>query len=122
VKNVLHLEDGEIIQNSHLVDVFNTATLYHNYSGDNFTDVEKSMLSSRQMGAWSYEVVIDNVSVVHSSGVFKENETYSILADDSYLGSISYYNSTIENQNFTYGNHIIEIKEHLSYFLQIIIE
>lgn len=110
VKNVLHLEDGEIIQNSHLVDVFNTATLYHNYPGDNFTVVEKSMLSSRQMGAWSYEVVIDNVSVVHSSGVFKENETYSILADDSYLGSISYYNSTIENQNFTYGNHIIEIK------------
>lgn len=110
VKNVLHLEDGEIIQNSHLVDVFNTATLYHNYPGDNCTVVEKSMLSSRQMGAWSYEVVIDNVSVVHSSGVFKENETYSILADDSYLGSISYYNSTIENQNFTYGNHIIEIK------------
>ena len=110
VKNLLHLEEGEIIQNSHLVDVFNTVTLYHNYPGDNFTVVEKSMLSSRQMGAWSYEVVIDNVSVVHSSGVFKENETYSILADDSYLGSISYYNSTIENQNFTYGNHIIEIK------------
>lgn len=110
VKNSLHLEDGEIIQNSHLVDVFNRATIYHNYNSDNSSVVEKSILSSKQYGAWSYEVIVDNVSVAMSTGVFKENESYSIFAEGSYLDTINFYNSTIENQNFTYGNHIIEIK------------
>lgn len=110
VKNSLHLEDGEIIQNSHLVDVFNRATIYHNYNSDNSSVVEKSILSSKQYGAWSYEVIVDNISVAMSTGVFKENESYSIFAEGSYLDTINFYNSTIENQNFTYGNHIIEIK------------
>lgn len=110
VKNSLQLEDGEIIQNSHLVDVFNRATIYHNYNSDNSSVVEKSILSSKQYGAWSYEVIVDNVSVAMSTGVFKENESYSIFAEGSYLDTINFYNSTVENQNFTYGNHIIEIK------------
>lgn len=110
VKNSLQLEDGEIIQNSHLVDVFNRATIYHNYNSDNSSVVEKSILSSKQFGAWSYEVIVDNVSVAMSTGVFKENESYSIFAEGSYLDTITFYNSTVENQNFTYGNHIIEIK------------
>ena len=46
----------------------------------------------------------------NSTGVFLENESYYIMADDSYVGSISYVNSTIENQNFTYGNHLIQLK------------
>ena len=110
VKNALHVDDGDIIQNSRLVDVFDRSIVYHNIDNGNVSYSEKYMISSKQVGSWAYELIVDNVSISNSSGVFIENESYSVLADDSYVGTISFVNSTIENQNFTYGNHLIQLK------------
>ena len=109
-KNALGVEDGNIIQNSHLPDVFEKSTIYHNLNGNNYSFVEKFNIQSRQSGGWTYEVIVDNVSLGYSSGIFKENNSYSIFADNSYLGTFTNSNGTIENQNFTYANHQINIK------------
>ena len=110
VKNALHVDDGDIIQNSRLIDVFDKSVVSHNIKENNVSYDEKYMISSRQSGSWSYELIVDNVSISNSTGVFLENESYSIMADDSYVGSIGYVNSTIENKNFTYENHLIQLK------------
>ena len=101
VKNALHVDDGDIIQNSRMIDVFDKSVVSHNIKENNVSYDEKYMISSRQSGSWSYELIVDNVSISNSTGVFLENESYSIMADDSYVGSIGYVNSTIENKNFT---------------------
>ena len=110
VKSALHVDDGDIIQNSRLVDVFDRSVVYHGYSKDNVSVSEKFTISSKQAGAWGYEVIVDNVSVYTSTGVFSENQTYNVACDNDYITSFTYTNNTIENQNFTYGNHIIQLK------------
>ena len=110
VKNALHVEDKDIIQNSRLVDVFDKSIVYHGYSLDNVSFDEKFIISSKQVKSIGYEVIVDNVSIVNSSGVFLENNTYNIACDGSYVTSFTYYNSTIENQNFTYNGHSIQLK------------
>ena len=110
VKSALHVDDGDIIQNGRLVDLFSKSIIYHNYGKDNVSFNEKFSLSSKQAGSWSYEVIVDNVSIANSSGVFAENQTYNIACDNAYVTSFTYKNKTIENQNFTYGNHVVQIK------------
>ena len=109
-KNALGIDDGNIIQNSRLEDVFEKSIIIHNLNGNNVSFAEKFSIQSRQPGGWTYEVIVDNVSEGYSSGIFKENNSYSIFADNSYLGTFTNSNGTIENQNFTYGIHQIEIK------------
>lgn len=109
-KSVLHLEDGDIIQNSRLIDVFSKSVVYHTFNKKNFSFVEQFSLSSKQGNEWIYDVVVDNVTVATSFGSFKENQTYSVLSDGYYLGGFKYTNSTIENLNLTDGNHLIQIK------------
>ena len=109
-KNALHLEDGAIIQNSRIVDVFDKSIIHHELGNNNVSCIEKYVLSSKQENGFSYKLIVDNVSVVNSSGVFKENETYSISADDAPLCTFTCKNSTIPNQNFTSGNHFIQLK------------
>ena len=109
-KNALHLDDGSIIQNSRIVDVFDKSIVHHELGSKNVSCIEKYVLNSKPENEFSYELIVDNVSVVNSSGVFKENETYSISADDSTLGTFTCKNSTIANQNFTSENHIIKLK------------
>ena len=110
VKSALHVEDKDIIQNSRLVDVFDKSTVYHGYRSNNVSFDEKFIISSKQVKSMGYEVIVDNVSIVNSSGIFLENNTYSIACDGSYVASFTYYNSTIENQNFTYNGHSIQLK------------
>ena len=110
VKSALHVDDGDIIQNSRLIDVFDRSVVYHGYSKDNVSVNEKFTLSSKQAGSWGYEVIVDNVSVLTSTGVFSENQTYNIACDDAYITSFTYTNNTLDNQNFTYGNHVIQLK------------
>ena len=109
-KSALHIEDGDIIQNSRLLDVFSGSVVYHTFEKNNASFVEKFTLSSKPDHEWIYDVVVDNVTVATSFGSFKENQTYSILYDGSYLGGFTYYNSTIENLNLTDGDHLIQIK------------
>ena len=109
-KNVLHIEDGDIIQNSRLLDVFSGSVVYHTFEKNNTSFVENFLLSSKPDHEWIYDVVVDNVTIATSFGAFKENQTYSILYDGSYLGGFTYNNSTIENLNLTNGDHSIQIK------------
>lgn len=109
-KNALNLEDGAIIQNSRIVDVFDKSIIHTELGNKNLSCIEKYVLSSKQENGTSYELIVDNVSIVKSSGVFKENETYSISADNSYIGTFTCNNSTIANQNFTYENHSVQLK------------
>ena len=74
VKNALHVDDGDIIQNSRLVDVFDRSIVYHNIDNGNVSYSEKYMISSKQVGSWAYELIVDNVSISNSSGVFIEND------------------------------------------------
>ena len=61
VKNALHVNDGDIIQNSRLIDVFDKSVVSHNIEKNNLSYNEKYMISSKQVGAWSYELIVDNV-------------------------------------------------------------
>ncbi|MBQ9025805.1 MAG: glycosyltransferase [Methanobrevibacter sp.] len=110
VKETFNVDDGDIIQDSRLVDVFERSTLYHHYESDNVSVVEKFDIGSRQSGSWTYEVIVDNVSVGYSSGLFNENESYAIFCENSYLGSFVYSDGIIEDQNYTYNDHQIELK------------
>ncbi|WP_407380721.1 glycosyltransferase [Methanobrevibacter sp.] len=110
VKNTIDVDDGDIIQNSRLADIFEKSTIYHSIDGENVSVIEKFDIQSRQTGGWTYEVVVDNTSIGYSTGLFNENQSYSVFADNSYLGSFSYSDGTINNQNYTYGDHYIELK------------
>ena len=110
-KNTLNLDDGDIIQNSRLVDVFAKSTINHVFTKNNTTFVEKFILTPKQHNEWMYNVVVDNVTIATSFGAFSENQTYSILDDGEYLGEFTYYNSSsIHNMNFTNNNHDIQIR------------
>ena len=110
VKSAFHVDDGDIIQNSRLVDVFDRSVVYHSHTKDNVSVSEKFTLSSKQAGSWGYEVIVDNVSIYTSTGVFSQNQTYNVACDGAYITSFTYNNTSIENQNFTYGNHLIQLK------------
>ena len=112
-KNALHLDDGDIIQNSRIIDVFDKSVIHHELSYKNISCLEKYMLSSKQGNSYEYQLIVDNVSVVTSTGVFHHNESYYISADDTVLGTFTFKNSTVpESQNFTYGEHQIQLKLH----------
>ncbi len=112
-KNALHLDDGDIIQNSRIIDVFDKSVIHHELSYKNISYLEKYMLSSKQGNSYEYQLIVDNVSVATSTGVFHHNESYYISADDTVLGTFTFKNSTVpESQNFTYGEHQIQLKLH----------
>ena len=110
VKLAIDVDDGDIIQNSRLADIFEGVIANHNYDKDNTTFTENFIIHSREKGAWTYEIIVDNISIANSTGLFKENDSYSIYCDEKYLASIYYHNNTIENQSFIYDNHIVDIK------------
>ena len=109
VKSFLDVKDGDIIQNSRLGDVFDGVIVNHHFSKENYTFVENYIIQSKEGGAWSYEIIVDNVSVATSTGLFVENNTYSIYANGEFIGNI-YWDNTVNDTNFTYGGHVIEIK------------
>ncbi len=110
VKSALNVKDGDVIQNSRLADVFNGVTANHNIHNGNYSFTENYVIQSKESGTWSYEIIVDNVSVANSTGLFMENASYSIYADGNHLGDILFNSNTTTNQTFSYGNHIIVIK------------
>lgn len=110
-KNALHVDDGNIIQNSRILDVFDKSIIYHELGNKNLSCIEKYILSSKQENGSSYELIVDNVSITNSTGIFKDNESYYISVDDTNIGGFKFENSTvISNQNFTYEDHQILFK------------
>lgn len=110
-KLALGVNDGYIIQNSRLGDVFDGVLVNHHSSRGNYSLVEGYSIHPKDGESWSYEVIVDNVSVASSTGLFKQNSVYSICADGNVIGNIHYNNgSQLNNQNFTYDGHVILIK------------
>ncbi len=110
VKSALEVNDGYIIQNSRLGDVFNGVIVNHHFTKGNYTFIENFIIHSRSNETWNYEVIVDNESVYNSTGLFKANNVYSIYIDGSHVKNIFYNGSAIDNLNFTYNGHVVNIK------------
>ena len=106
-KTSLNVETGDVIQNSRLKDVFRGAHVNHNHEFNNTTIVEQFLVSSRDMHAYDYEVILDNASILNSSGIFTENNTYSIYAGGEYVNKFVFGDNI--TQTFDYGGHSIKI-------------
>ena len=107
-KKDLGVENGDVIQNSRLKEIFEGSIITHSYKpGDdgNMTFSEKFIVSARDRGAINYEVFINNESVASSSGILKNKSVYDIKVNGEYVTSINNLNNT----KFDYQNNTIEI-------------
>lgn len=106
-KNELNVETGDIIQNSRLNEIFSGSTISHaHYLDNNTTIYEKFTVSDRYYNSTSFEVFINNESVMYSTGMFKENSTYDIAIGGEYITSVM----VPENKSLTYQNNSIDIE------------
>ena len=108
-KKELKLETGAVIQNSRLKEVFGGVGILHHYESENATAIEKFTVSSRDRDACNFEVFMDNTSIVTSYGIFSDNSTYDITVNDEVVKTVTYYNGTFSDSNFTYEGHEIAI-------------
>ncbi|MCQ2970864.1 Glycosyltransferase involved in cell wall bisynthesis [Methanobrevibacter gottschalkii] len=107
VKKLLQVENGEVIQNSRLKDVFDGSLITHAYEYNNTTIKEKYFITSNEKQSSTYEIFLDNESIVNSYGTFKDNGTYDISVDGNYLTSFSYKNNL--TKSFKFDGHDLEI-------------
>ncbi len=107
VKKALDVENEDVIQNSHLKDIFEGSVITHSYDNENSSVFyETFSVSSRDKNASVYDVIVNNESVATSSGIFKSNTTYDISVNGEYLTSIIY---PVENKTFEYEGSTVEI-------------
>ena len=106
-KNFLNLEDGSVIQNSRLKQVFGGTVMTHSYENENATVHEQYIVSSRDAHSCTYEIFLDNSSLAYSSGIFKKNATYDINVNDEFAASFNFKKNS--NVTFDYENHTVEI-------------
>ena len=104
-KKALNVESKDIIQDSRLKSIFAGTTITHNYENNNITFNENFIVSSRNVNASTFEVIVDNVSAVNSTGIFYNGSTYDLAVNGEYAGSFDGLN----NYNFTYDGHEIEV-------------
>ena len=107
VKNFFNVEDGNVIQNSRLKEIFESSIITHGYDNENSVVNEKFIVSSRDIHASTYEIFLDNHSIVYSSGIFKKNSTYDISVNGEYYTSFDFKKNS--NVTFDYENHTVEI-------------
>ena len=105
-KNALGVESEDVIQNSRLKEIFSGSTVSHNYDNNNVSVYEQYRVSARDKNASSFEILVNNVSVANSSGIFKENSTYSIAVYGKYMTSLTFP----ENKSFVYSNSTVDIR------------
>ena len=104
-KKALSVEDGDIIQDSRLKEIFEGAIITHSYENENTTFTENFIVSSRNLNASSFEVIVDNVSISDLTGIFNNGSVYYLAVNGEPIGSLNNLNDT----NFTYENHEIQI-------------
>ena len=111
VKKALDVQTGSVIQNSRLNQIFEGVGVLHHLesSNENATLIEKLTISSRDKEACNFEVFIDNESVANSFGIFRDESTYDIAVNDEVVQTVTYYNNTFSDCNFTYNGHNIYI-------------
>ena len=107
VKKLLDVEDGDVIQNSRLKDVFEGALMTHSHEVNNTTVVEKFMITSRDKHSSNFELILDNESLINSSGIFKNNETYEVSVNGVVVDSFNFKTNLTET--FKYGNHKFKV-------------
>jgi glycosyltransferase involved in cell wall biosynthesis len=105
-KNFLNLEEGNVIQNTRLKQVFEGTLITHSYENNNATLYEHYTISSRDVPSSTYEIFLDNSSIAYSTGIFKKNSTYEIKIDD-FVTSFNFKKNS--NVTFNYENHTVEI-------------
>ena len=103
----LGIEQGNVIQNTRLKEIFEESMITHSYENDNATVYEKYVVSPRDVHASTYEVFLDNNSVLYSSGIFKKNSTYDIFVNNEHVTSFNFKKNS--NVTFEYGNHTVEV-------------
>ena len=59
------------------------------------------------MHAYQYEVIVDNVSTLNSSGIFTENNTYSLYVNDGHLDKFVFGKNL--TQTFESDGHSVKI-------------
>ena len=101
----LGVETGYVIQNSRLNEVFNQAIVTQSKMNKNVTSVEKFSISSKDRHSSSFEVFVNNVSVSNSSGVFRDNSSYSISVGGENIGTLT----SPKNTSLSYGDSQIKI-------------
>ena len=104
-KKDLNVRDEDVIQNSRLKEIFAGSKITHNYDNDNVSIDETFIVSSRDRNAMSFEVFINNESVVSSAGVLKSDSVYDITIDGEHITSITDLNNT----SFEYKNNTVRI-------------
>ena len=104
-KKALNVESEDIIQDSRLKSIFAGTTITHSYENNNITFDENFIVSSRNVNASSFEVIVDNVSVANSTGIFYNGSTYYLAVNGDPVSSFNGINDT----NFTYEEHFVEI-------------
>ncbi len=109
VEKELQLENGAIIQNSRLKEVFEGVKVIHHYGDDNTSIIEKFSISSKDINASNFEIFVDNESVAYSYGIFDENSNYIISINNKQVKTITCNNGTFSDCNFTYNGHQISI-------------
>ncbi len=105
-KNFLNLEEGNVIQNTRLKQVFEGTAMTHSYENENATLYEHYTISSRDVPSSTYEIFLDNSSIAYSTGIFKKNSTYEVKIDD-FVTSFNFKKNS--NVTFNYENHTVEI-------------
>ena len=106
VKKALNVESEDIIQDTRLKSIFAGTMISHSYDDNNNTTLtENFIVYSRNVNASTFEVIVDNVSIAESDGIFNNGSTYYIAVNDEPVGSFNSSNNT----NFTYENHDVKI-------------
>ena len=106
VKKALNVENGDVIQNSRLNEIFSGSGITHKHQINNTTVYEKFIVSDRYRNSSSFEVLVNNESMIYSTGIFKENATYDIALDGEYYTSVTFPN----DKSINYENNTIIIK------------
>ena len=105
-KKDLNVRDEDVIQNSRLKEIFAGSKITHNHDNkDNVSIAETFIVSSRDLNSMSFEVFINNESVVSSTGVLKNDSAYNIAIDGEHIATVNNLNNT----SFVYQNNTVEI-------------
>ena len=107
VKKILDVDDGDVIQNSRLKEIFEGAVMTHTNENNNTTIVEKFIITSRDKHAHNFEIFLDNTSIANSTGIFKNNVTYDIAADGDKIASFNFKDNL--TKSFKYDGHKVKI-------------
>ena len=108
VKKEFDVQNGDVIQNSRLKDVFEGSVATHlNNDNENVTFAEKFTITSRYKNATTFEILSNGVSMANCTGILKDNTSYSIAVDDSTVETFTYYSGMDRVSLEGYGIEIV---------------